>query len=360
MSQLIISRTYEHRLKVYERPDRQGIWIADYYLPPQHREEQVRQRYKIPARNKEQAERWKGHKLVALDKHEFDQIDYEKMRVEKEEGKEELTLEDFMPRFWQLLQRQRRPLSPRTVTKYEQDYDNHIKPRLGNMRLRDIDILVIDDFTDELIAKGSDYARPESLEDGTEVRVLKNSTINKITGTLGRILTFAKTRRLIDERPRIEKLPVVLDDDFDILDKGEVIRFFAACRGSYGRLFKVMTFIGARPMEAVALRWEDYDKLKRTLRIDRQLCLYDGVEKYRPPKWGSKRTLPVGPRLAAVLAEQAAETRLMDGLIFLSEANKPICHELLQKHLTRTCRRADLRRIVVSPRKQDRFRRLLG
>jgi len=354
MIKLKISRTYQHRLKVYERPDRPGNWVADYYLPPQQGEEKLRQRYQVPARNKEQAKRWEAHKRVALDNLEFDEIDFNKMGIDTNDDPDNLTLRDFLPEFRRFRDFGRsRPLSPRTIDSQEKLIEGYLLQRVGDMeepvadyRLSEINRRFIQDFTEQLQqveAKGSTPENP---------KYLAPKSIHNILGTLGRILTVAVDRDKLDSRPKVDKPPNNRQpSDEDALNLDETQRLLSACRGQYGRIIRLMILTGLRVMEVAGLMWEDFDEEAvggPFLRIERQYYRYGrktGEPEFLPPKCGSKRIFPVRGGLQQVLNEQKAETRLQDGLIFLSEKGRPLCNELIRNALERTCRRAGIRRI---------------
>ena len=148
--------------------------------------------------------------------------------------------------------------------------------------------------------------------------------------------------KLPDRRERSDKDALTLD---------EVQRLWNACRGLYGRIIRVLILTGLRVMEIAGLMWEDYDEQALggpILRIRRQHYRYNRNENdplFIPPKCDSYRILPVPESLRQVLSEQKAETRLQDGLIFLTENGRPLCNELIRKGLHRTCRRAGIRKI---------------
>ncbi len=347
---ITIPENYRPVVNVIKRKGQRRVsyWL-EYSLPPQHGEKRLRRRVATKACNMAEATILQGRKQEELWRGEFARRDYRKMRVVAPKKKADITMEEFLPRFRKLRELGRaKPLSPRYLQTQERVITVYILPRFGKWRLADIDVDAIDAFVEQLRSEEHPKAR-NMVADSPEVtgqRRLSNKTVNNIVGILGRILTKAHSRGLIASRPGIEKLPVVHDEDFDFLSRDEVLRLFDACQGTMGNLIKAILLTGARAMEAVALRWEDYDPVSRRLPIEQQYCPYiKGKNKFRPPKWDSKRWVPVGDELARVLNDQAAKTRLQDHLIFYSDANKPVVHQLLSKALHRTCRRSGLRSV---------------
>jgi len=297
---------------------------------------------------------WAAEKQVALLRGEFEDIDYMKMKVDPPND-DVVTLSEFLPMFRRVRERGRKSkLSPRYIDDQDKQIERYVEPRFGDMPLQDIDEDAIDEWIDELKKEYHPLARPRTDEGGTVINGrLSSSTINNIVGHLGRILTVAFRKKKILHRPEIGKEPEDHDDDFDFLEKDELHRLFSACYGSYGNLIKVMALTGARAMEASGFQWQDYDPVRKKLRIDRQLDHRSGsrdkkgkiIPRFRPPKWRSKRWIDVPDSLAAVLNDQASLTRLQDGLIFQTEKNNPVVYELIRKRLQQACRRANLRNI---------------
>lgn len=302
------------------------------------------------------AKLWAGEKQAELLQGEFEEIDYRKMKVDPPKDAA-VTVAGFLPRFKKLRERGRKTkLSPRYIDDQDKQIDRYVVPRFGDWPLQDINVSAIDDWIEDLLEEYHPHARPKTKEDGTTIHgQLSNSTINNIAGHLGRLLTVAFKRDLIRSRPIIEKLPEDHNDDFDFLEKDELLRLFEATYGPYGNLIKVMALTGARAMEASGLQWRDYDPIRMKLRIDRQLDHRSGprdekgiiIPRFRSPKWNSKRWVDVTPTLAKVLNEQASLTRLQDGLIFQTEEGNPVVYELIRRRLQQACRRAKLR--IVAP-----------
>jgi integrase len=97
----------------------------------------------------------------------------------------------------------------------------------------------------------------------------------------------------------------------------EVFAMLTALNGVARTAVAIMFFCGLRPGEARAVRWEDYDQKKKTLRI-------------RASMWRSHVTTPKTPEsiatlpVAETLAELLAETQREMGLILVSPLGKPI------------------------------------
>ncbi len=359
MAEIRIAPTYRPIVTVSKKDDRNGRYQAYYQLPPQHGEERIQMRVMLRFTKKIDAEVWSAKKQLDLISGVFEEHDYAKMKVDPPGAQARMTLSEFLPIFRRHRDTGRgrkKALSPRYIDDQDRQIERYLIPRFGSWALEDIED-AIDAFVEELINEEHPQARTRLRDDGTveRERRLANASINNVLGHLGRILTVAFRKKKIPYRPIIEKLPQERQEIIDFLEKDELLRLFAACRGPYGNLIKLITLTGARVMEACGLRWEDYDPIRKRLRIERQLDHRSGpkdeygriVPRFRAPKWNSKRWIDVSPTLAAVLKDQATYTRLQDNLIFLTEDARPVVYELVRRRLQQACRRAGLR--VIPP-----------
>jgi len=355
MAEIRILPNYRPIVTVSKRGAR---YQAYYRLPPQHGEDRIQMRVLLRFTKRADAEVWASMKQIALINGVFEDRDYAKMRVDPPRPQARMTFNEFLPIFRQHRDRGRgrkTALSPRYIQDQDRQIERFLIPRFGDCPLEDIED-AIDSFVEELSVEEHPLAKPKLREDGTVEREhrLSNATINHILGHLSRVLSIAFKKKKISRRPIIEKQPEEHDDDFDFLEKDELLRLLAACKGPYGNMIKLIALTGARAMEASGLMWQDYDPVKKRLRIERQLDHRSGpkdkkgktILRFRPPKWNSKRWIEVPATLAEVLREQAAATRLQDGLIFQTEEAKPVVHELLRRRLQQACRRAGLRTVA--------------
>ena len=94
-----------------------------------------------------------------------------------------------------------------------------------------------------------------------------------------------------------------------------------------------LALMGLRRGEISGLRWEDFNELTGTLKIERQIQRVDGKFVAKAPKDGSERMLSLGPKMTAALRQyrwnQADERDAMEwpnsGYVFVSTATGGIC-----------------------------------
>lgn len=102
--------------------------------------------------------------------------------------------------------------------------------------------------------------------------------------------------------------------------------------------------LGLRIGEALALRWIDYNRAERTLKIGRQLLEQPGIV-YGPTKNKLERIIPVPPGLAAFL-DRWYERTGTSILICPSEQDTPITHRNARRALESIITRANYGEIV--------------
>ncbi len=130
----------------------------------------------------------------------------------------------------------------------------------------------------------------------------------------------------------------------------EVFAMLNTLNGVARTAVALMYFCGLRPGEARAVRWEDYDQKKKTLRI--QASMWRG-HTTTPKTPESIATVPVAETLAEILAE----TRREMGLILVSPLGKPIdLHNLAFRVVRPTLARCAICKKVKHTPNEHEFR----
>jgi integrase len=189
---------------------------------------------------------------------------------------------------------------------YRAMVDNHAKPFFGKMQLAQIQPRDVKAFAAALTAKGlspasvSRYMAPvkamlaTAFEDGV-IRV--NPATN--------VRTAMPRERSEDERAKAmsdSQLALLLD----LVDP------------DWRPFMEFMALTGMRIGEAIAVRWQDVDLASRVVRV-RRAC-YLGVMDEPKSKYG-KRSIPLTPRLAAILERLREQSRgaAADATVFTTE-----------------------------------------
>lgn len=201
------------------------------------------------------------------------------------------------------LQHAQTNLKPRTVKRYREAIDAHLKPSFGNCKLHNLDAQAIEQV----------YAK--KLQAG-----LSPGSIHMIHAVLSASLKRAVRLRQIEHnicqdvvKPRIER------EEVETFKPEEVQRILAAAKDDpHEALYTLVFSAGLRIGEALAIQRGDTDLEAGTLRISR--TIYNGVVG-TPKSKRSRRTITL-PKLA-----HDALQRHMDGLqgewLFTSQSGTP-------------------------------------
>ncbi len=187
---------------------------------------------------------------------------------------------------------------PSTVTSYEAIIRNHIKPKIGAIRLDSLTTQDIQEF----------YNR---LRFSTENRkALSAKTIKNIHGILHHALQQAMLNNYIRTNPSNScVIPRVTKKKVKPLNEYQIADFLKAIKGhKYENLFLVALFTGIRQGEICGLQWECVNFDDGTILIDKQLQSLRGKtrgdsEKYIlvPTKNGKERTITAAPYVMELL-----------------------------------------------------------
>jgi integrase len=247
---------------------------------------------------------------------------------------------------------------PSTQAQWQAHIDRHLLPHIGNLRLDQISVSVIEKLRDTLRRGG-----------------LSPQTVNKVLTTATAIFKLAVRRSYWTSNPatsaeRLRVTTAELAEDGsrpvrdatrpvrteEVLSPEELRRLVAAAEpGFYGTLFLTASLTGMRHDELLALRWSDIDLQAGKIFVRRSLSwarLKDESGPVRPrfyePKTRSGiRTLPVPSELLSALRVwklQCPKGEL--DLVFPGPTGAPTHRSnVLRYGLYRSLRRAGLRRV---------------
>jgi integrase len=208
--------------------------------------------------------------------------------------------------------RRRKKVSQRTLERYGQLLRTHVKPALGDRPLQQLRGLEID-----------------ALYSGLEGKIVPR-TAHHVHTVFGALLGTAQRKGLIAFNPmvRVEQVPnpdgQISDDENDGSDYGEgldeaelktLVTGFKP--SSHYPVVALAAASGARRNELLALRWDDLDPEKKTLRIERA---WEQTKKFglrlKPPKTKrGLRTIELDAATAAILvAEKERHQRIAAGI----------------------------------------------
>lgn len=200
---------------------------------------------------------------------------------------------------------------PRTAARVESDITNHIEATA-------------------IGARRAAALKPSELQGWVTDRaaVLSPRTVRNLAGLLRSALNSAVLDRIIPVSP-FQKiaLPRVERERIVPLTIEQVAAIHDTIAPRYQAMVLTQAGLGLRIGELLALRVDDVDFLRRTVRIEHQIDR-DTRERVEPKTPRSRRTLPLPDMVARALAEHLRKFNpATDGLLFHTSTGRPIDHD---------------------------------
>lgn len=181
-----------------------------------------------------------------------------------------------------------------TVYNYHSQYDNHIAPIIGNMKIKEI-------------------TTPKLTEMMQTIK-LNPSTVRKVYVVMQSIFTRGVEQGFIRETPCRN---VILPKNKNkkkrpVMDEEQVSRFLKLLdekdwEGDFKTVIKVLLYTGMRSGECLGLAWKDIDFENKTISINHNLADIGGKHYLSTPKTESSiRVIGMSDVLADILREQKA------------------------------------------------------
>lgn len=187
-------------------------------------------------------------------------------------------------------------LKPSTAYTYKGQYEKHIKPLIGNMKLKEI-------TTPKLTSVMKTFKlKPQSVR---KIYVVIQSIFRR--GVEQGYIRESPCHNVILPKSRQEKKKMSLDENeikcfMELLDNKPWDEDFK-------RIIKVLLYTGMRSGECFALRWEGVDFENRSISIKHTLNDIGGKHELTPPKTKkSIRTIGMSETVASVLKAQKEYT----------------------------------------------------
>ncbi len=236
------------------------------------------------------------------------------------------TFEEFSSR-WLESQTQ---LRPRTLESHELMLRVHLNPRIGHLRLGEID-------PDRVV----------SVITSMQAAQKSPATIGIALGTLGRVMGHAARRGLIGSNPvsRLERgeRPAVVRREKRILDPDEIAALLAAADDRHRTLLAVAVFAGLRQGEVLGLTWRNIDLEDGTIRVEKQLDRQG--RRVAPKTRQAVRDVMIMAALGRTLREHKLRSPFSrpDDLVFCSGTGSPLsARNVAQRGLEAAASRAGI------------------
>lgn len=223
----------------------------------------------------------------------------ERFRIELEDQKispqKAITLKAYVEQ-WMVTYCKRKGLAKGTISEYQNLLDTRIIPRLGKMKLRDIDPKTLNSF----------FA-------GLEKENLSGTYSLKFYTLLHLILKTAQREQLIMINPADNIIPPRKDTaERPVYSEDDVARLVEALEDAPAK-WKAYGLLALdsqmRRGECIGLNWADIDMTKQTVSVKRSCAYSKGVGQYlKEPKTESgKRTIHIGNKTLDALKEWKRE-----------------------------------------------------
>lgn len=194
-------------------------------------------------------------------------------------------------------------VKPSTLYSYKAAVRNHLKPKLGAIKLDALSPHMVQTFYNELCS------------------TLSPKTVKNVHGILHKALQKAVLNGYIRYNPANDcELPQRVKADLQPLDEAQIRNFLKAIKGNlYEELFTVTLFTGMREGEVCGLMWDCVDLKAGTMLVNKQLqYVRSSKGQYRmvPTKNSKGRSITLPPFIVTTLRQvkkKQLESRLRYG-----------------------------------------------
>ena len=204
-------------------------------------------------------------------------------------------------------------LRPSTFAGYSKDIANHILPYLGGKRLTQLKTADIQKHYNRLLESGR-------IQDSGKGKGLSNATVRGIHMVLREALDSAVREGLIPKNPADgTSPPKIYRSEKQVLTKDQLETFMKLIEGDeeWYDFFYTEIITGMRQGEICGLRWEDFDREKKTLRVARSVDFVNKELVIGETKTeDGKRTIYLPDSLWRILADRHKQTALFSEWIF--------------------------------------------
>ena len=222
-----------------------------------------------------------------------------------------ITLGEWLERW---LNEYKKPiLRPSTFAGYSKDIFNHILPYLGSKRITQLKTADIQKHYNRLLESGR-------IQDSGKGKGLSNATVRGIHMVLREALDSAVREGLIPKNPADgTSPPKIYRNEKQVLTKDQLETFMKLIEGDeeWYDFFYTEIITGMRQGEICGLRWEDFDREKRTLRVARSVDFVNKELVIGETKTeDGKRTIYLPDSLWRILADRQNQKATFSAWIF--------------------------------------------
>lgn len=204
---------------------------------------------------------------------------------------------------WKETYKEPKDMTGKSLGMYDEKYNKYIKPRIGQMKLKDVKDVHLQKILNEQAG-------------------MSESHVKKVRSVLQQLFKRARQSRLIvyDPAELLELPKYTKGTRRSLTDEERSILLKLAETHRGGLLILTLLYTGMRPAEAVALSWADVDLEKKEIHV--KAAKESGTHnKIKAPKTeAGNRVIPIHSKLLPLLTEAP---RAKCGRVFVNEAGNP-------------------------------------
>jgi integrase len=241
-------------------------------------------------------------------------------------------------------------VKPSTLDFYTAKVERYVRPRIGDVRLQQLDTATLDRLYAELVRSGRANGKGLSV-----------STVRHVATIMRMSLDAAVRARKIQFNPAMSAQPprhnAAGRPEMKTWSAAEVAAFLEHEKDTrYANVWTFLALTGCRRGEALGLTWDDVDLRGSRVTICRTITAVDHViHRSSSTKTNKGRTIRLQPELVAALKAQRrrqAEERLLlgegyadEGLVFAQVDGRPLHPDHFSREFDRRVKRSGLARI---------------
>lgn len=217
----------------------------------------------------------------------------------------------------------------------KQSLNKHLLPFFGDVELKDIDTMLVEDFIAKQTRTPSERIKGKNLS---------NKAINNNTAILSHILKKAFRSKLITDMPFIDRKPKEAKESPRLVMPNLEALLMADIPVRSKYLLSILIFTGMRIGEVRALNWKNIHFDKEYIDVC-QSCPSHSLEILDRTKTGKNYQAPIAPALKEILKTFHRST----GLVFENPLSPgiPLSWEVCNAAITKACAIAGVRRVTA-------------
>lgn len=174
-----------------------------------------------------------------------------------------------------------------TITKYESIYKHHIKDRFGDTAIQDLSYKDINDYLEQMYKMGDNSGTKQNGYSFAFVESILKFIWLVVNSSFAYKVISANDLKVLTDNIKMPKQQG--EQDVRILNQEEIKKVYNLLKDTdYLLPFLISLYVGARPAEAFAIRFSDFDLINNKLSINKQIVEFQGTLTFKPCKTFSR------------------------------------------------------------------------